>query len=231
MNPITIKICGLTTEATMAAALDAGADMVALNFHPKSPRFVALSAASRLAAQAREARGRAQLVALVVDLDDEALRAITAATAPDLIQCHGQEDEARLAEIASLTGRPVMKAFGVAMPADLAGVAGFASAGRILLDAKAPKDATYPGGHGKPFDWSILADLPSDLPFMLSGGLNPDSVATAITTVRGLGRALTGVDVSSGVESAPGLKDIDKIRHFIRAAREADAASIREPIT
>jgi phosphoribosylanthranilate isomerase len=219
MNPITIKLCGLSTPETMEAALDAGADMVGLVFHPKSPRFVSFADAKRLAAQVR---GRATIVALVVDRDDDALHGIMAAAQPDLIQCHGTEDAARIAAIKVLTGRPVMKAVGVGSVTDLAGVIALgAAADRILLDAKPPKDASYPGGHGKPFDWSILSALPQGLPFMLSGGLTPDNVADAIRQIRAMGLSLTGVDVSSGIESAPGYKDIAKIRDFVQAARAA----------
>jgi phosphoribosylanthranilate isomerase len=118
-----------------------------------------------------------------------------------------------------------MKAIGVAGVDDLREVVAMAPfADRILLDAKPPKDAAYPGGHGRTFDWSVLAGLGPEQPFMLSGGLNPDNVAEAIARIRGMGLALTGVDVSSGVESAPGLKDIAKIRDFIAAAREAAGA-------
>ncbi|MGL4440401.1 MAG: phosphoribosylanthranilate isomerase [Bosea sp. (in: a-proteobacteria)] len=219
MSPITIKLCGLSTPQTMEAALEAGADMVALNFHPKSPRFVEPETATRLAAQAR---GRATLIALVVDLDDAALASIMAAAQPDLIQCHGTEDAARIAAIKLLTGRPVMRAVGVATVADLSQVTALSPyVDRMLLDAKPPKDATYPGGHGRPFDWSILAALPADMPFMLSGGLNPDNVADAIRRIRAMGLSLDGVDVSSGIESAPGYKDIAKIRDFVQAARAA----------
>lgn len=219
MKPITIKLCGLSTPETMDAAIRAGADLVALNFHPRSPRFVELDRAASLADQIR---GRARLVALVVDLDDETLRAIMAAAAPDIIQCHGSEDAGRIAAIRALTDRPVMKAVGVGSATDLARVAEFSAvADRILLDAKPPKDAAYPGGHGKPFDWGILTALPPDLPFMLSGGLDPANVTDAIRRIRAMGLNLAGVDVSSGIESAPGYKDIAKIRDFVQAARAA----------
>lgn len=219
MNSITIKLCGLSTPETMEAALEAGADLVALNFHPKSPRHVSLEQAKRLADQAR---GRAGIVTLVVDLDDRALGAIMAAAAPDLIQVHGAEDADRITAIRQLTGRPVMKAVGVGGFGDLATVTALApAADRLLLDAKPPKDAAYPGGHGKPFDWAILSALPPELPFMLSGGLSPDNVADAIRRIRAIGLNLSGVDVSSGIESAPGYKDIAKIRDFVQAARAA----------
>jgi phosphoribosylanthranilate isomerase len=218
-----IKICGLSTPETMAAALDAGADMVGLVFHPRSPRFVELETAAALAGQAR---GRAAIVALMVDLPDETIRDITQAVRPDVAQCHGREDGARLALIRTMTGAKVMKAVGVAEASDLpAVIAAGAAADRVLIDAKPPKDAAYPGGHGRPFDWDVLAGLPRDLPFLLSGGLTPDNVAEAIGAVRGLGRDLAGVDVSSGVERAPGVKDAAKIRDFIAAARAAAGAS------
>ncbi len=214
-----VKICGLTTAETMAAALDAGADIVALNFFPKSPRYASPEVARALAEQAR---GRATLVALLVDPDDAAIDAAMAAASPDLWQLHGSETPERCAAIAARTGRPVMKAFGVAAPADLAAIPPYRPhVARLLLDAKPPKDAAYPGGHGKAFDWAILQGLDPAMPFMLSGGLTPDNVGAAIRTIRGFGLRLSGVDVSSGVESAPGVKDGAKIRAFVENARKA----------
>jgi phosphoribosylanthranilate isomerase len=214
-----IKICGLTTAETMAAALEAGADIVALNFFPKSPRFATPAVARALADQAR---GRATLAALLVDPDDAAVDAAMAAASPDLLQLHGSETPERCAAIAARTGRPVMKAFGVAGPEDLAVVPAYRPQGvRLLLDAKPPKDAAYPGGHGRAFDWTILQGLDPAMPFMLSGGLTPETVGAAIRTVRGFGLSLAGVDVSSGVESAPGVKDGAKIRAFVENARKA----------
>jgi phosphoribosylanthranilate isomerase len=214
-----IKICGLSTPDTMQAALDAGADMVGLVFHRKSPRSVSLEVAARLADMAR---GKALVVALTVDPSDEGLDAIMAQVKPDLIQLHGQETPARLDEIATRWKVPVMKAIGVAEAADLAAIKSYRPhADRLLLDAKPPKNAAYPGGHGKTFDWAILRSLDPLMPFMLSGGLTPDNVSEAISTVKALGVTLTGVDVSSGVESAPGVKDVDKIYSFIANARQA----------
>ncbi len=219
MPQFTIKICGLSTSGSMAAALDAGADMVGLVFHPKSPRYVAPPAAAALAGPAR---GRAAVVALVVDADDGLLEEIVGALRPDWIQCHGRETPARLDEIRALSGARVMKAVGIASAADLDAIAVHrGAADLILLDAKPPKDAAYPGGHGRPFDWSLLAGLPADLPFMLSGGLGPGNVAGAVRAVRAMGLAIGGVDVSSGVESAPGLKDNALIAAFVAAARAA----------
>lgn len=214
-----VKICGLRTPVDMAAALDAGAGMVGLNFHPRSPRYVDLSAAAALAAMAE---GRAVSVALVVDPDDSLIALIREVVRPRMIQLHGAETPERVREVRALADAPVMKALGVAGPEDVALARAHAGAADILLlDAKPPKDAAYPGGHGRPFDWAALADLPKDLPFLLAGGLTPENVADAIRTVRGFGLALKGVDVSSGVERAPGLKDADKIRAFIETARKA----------
>ncbi len=217
--PCPIKICGLSTSETMAAALDSGADMVGLVFHRKSPRSVSLEIAGELAAMAR---GRALVVALTVDPSDEGVDAIMTHVSPDLIQLHGTESPARCTDIAERAARPVMKALGVAEPADLAAIKAYRPhIDRLLLDAKPPPDAAYPGGHGKTFDWSILKNLDPFMPFMLSGGLTLENVGEAIRTVRGLGVTLAGVDVSSGVESAPGLKDIGKVKAFINNARTA----------
>lgn len=214
------KICGLSTPETLEAALAAGADMVGLVFHPKSPRFVTRETAKALAAIAR---GRAEIVALIVDLTPEQAAELVAELNPDWLQLHGRETPEQVAAIKAATGRRVLKALGVSTSADLAAMPGYATvADRILLDAKPPKDAAYPGGHGKPFDWSILAELDPGLPFMLSGGLDPANVADAIRITRP-----AGVDVSSGVETAPGVKDIGRIRDFIAAARRA-ASELQE---
>ncbi len=214
-----VKICGLSTPETFDAALSAGADLVALNFHPKSPRFVSLATAADLASRAD---GRAGVVALVVDMEDDALAALISAVRPDILQLHGSETPERAREIMAATELPVLKAIGVAAAGDLPAILPFHGAGcRILLDAKPPADAAYPGGHGRVFDWSILKALPTDLPFMLSGGLTAENVGAAIRGVRHLGVSLIGVDVSSGVERAPGLKDPLKIAAFIRNARMA----------
>ena len=227
LSPITIKLCGLSTPETMEAALEAGADMVGLVFHPKSPRFVETAVATRLADQAR---GRALTVALVVDFNDMHLDAIASDVRPDWWQMHGSETRDRMREVKARFGLPVMKAIGwrSGEGPEHDDVLGFEHhVDRILLDAKPPKDADYPGGHGQPFDWTTLGALaPGDqgsggVEFMLSGGLHPGNVAEAIQTVRGLGCSLVGVDVSSGVESSPGVKDIAKIRDFIAAARAA----------
>jgi phosphoribosylanthranilate isomerase len=222
-----IKICGLSTPDTMQATLDAGADMVGLVFHRKSPRSVSLETAAALADMAR---GKALVVALTVDPSDEGLDAIMNMVNPDVIQLHGSETPDRVAGIEDRTGRPSLKAVGVSTKADFALVRTYHARSRtVLLDAKPPKDAAYPGGHGKTFDWSILRAMPDDMPFMLSGGLTTDNVGDAIgmietfrTANEPLDLAFAGVDVSSGVESAPGVKDIARIRAFIENARKAN---------
>jgi phosphoribosylanthranilate isomerase len=221
MTP-TIKICGLSTPATLDAALAAGVDMVGFVFFPKSPRHVDWATARALG---RQARGRAKIVALSVDADDETLKRIVDALSPDLLQLHGSETPARSKRISELCGRPTMKAIGVATRADLAHAQAYGGAAdTLLIDAKPPRDAALPGGNGRPFDWSLTRDFHPPIPWLLSGGLDPDTVGAAIT----LSNA-RGVDVSSGVESAPGVKDAAKIRAFIAAARRAfalDAARV-----
>jgi phosphoribosylanthranilate isomerase len=209
-----VKICGIKDLAAMDAALEAGADMVGLVFFPASPRNVTPQEAAKLAARAR---GKAKVVALSVDADDNLIDAIEASVAPDLHQLHGSETVARVSELRIRTNKQVMKALPIASASDLAPLAAYeAAADWILFDAKAPKDATRPGGHGQTFDWSLLKNIKHTKPVMLSGGINPGNVAQAIQTVRP-----DAVDVSSGVESAPGVKDRDKIFALIRTARNA----------
>ena len=210
-----VKICGLSTRETLDVALDAGADMVGFVFFPPSPRHLGLEAARELGKQTRR---RALKVALTVDADDTTLAAIVEALQPDILQLHGSEGVARLHDIRQKFGLPVMKAIAVEAPADLASLPGYAAvADRILFDARAPKDATRPGGLGAVFDWHVLENLDLELPFMVSGGLHAGNVAEAVR-VTGAG----GVDVSSGVERAPGHKDPEMIRAFIRAARAVE---------
>lgn len=217
--PFLIKICGLSTNQSMEAALVAGADMVGLVFHRKSPRSVSREQAQVLAEQAH---GRAQVVALVVDCETGIAAELAQQVKPDWFQLHGSETPELVTATRHASGCRILKAIGVSVPDDLAALAPYASmADMLLLDAKPPGDAAYPGGHGKVFDWTILNQLDPAQPFMLSGGLTPENVASAITTVRALGVNLIGVDVSSGVESAPGVKDVSKISDFIQAARQA----------
>lgn len=209
-----VKICGIKDLAAMEAALEAGADMVGLVFFRNSPRNVTPDEARKLAARAR---GQAKIVALSVDADDALIDAIEQAAAPDMHQLHGSESTARVTEIRDRTGRLTMKAIPVAAASDLASVGNYeAITDWILFDAKAPKDATRPGGHGKAFDWTLLKNFSRKKPVMLSGGLNPENVAAAIEIVRP-----DAVDVSSGVESAPGVKDAGKIFTFVKNARAA----------
>jgi phosphoribosylanthranilate isomerase len=212
-----IKICGLKTEDALDVALDAGADLVGFVFFPPSPRNLDLPAAPALG---RRVAGRAGKVALTVDADDLLLAHIVEALEPDLLQLHGEETPARVAAVKARFGLPVMKAIPIESRADLAAAADYATvADRLLFDARPPRDATRPGGLGTPFDWRLLENFAARVPFMLSGGLGPENVATALSITRA-----GGVDVSSGVERAPGEKDPDKIRAFIRAARHAVSA-------
>jgi len=211
---LVVKICGLSTRETLDASLDAGADMVGFVFFEASPRHVDLGKARDLGAHVK---GRAQKVALTVDADDARLANIVDMLKPDLLQLHGNESIARVRDVKAKFGVPVMKVLPVAIAADLAVLPGYAAVSdRILFDARAPKDATRPGGLGVPFDWHLLDSIDAHTPFMLSGGLTPKNVAEAVRITRA-----AGVDVSSGVERAPGVKDPDLIRAFIEAARSA----------
>ena len=209
-----VKICGFSTDEALDVALEAGADMVGFVFFAPSPRHLAFDAARTLG---RRVRGRAQKVALTVDADDALLDAVVEALQPDLLQLHGKETPARVAALRRRFGKPVMKAIAVEAKADLAAVAAYAKvADRLLFDARAPREATRPGGLGKPFDWTLLENLNPGLPFMLSGGLDAGNIGEALRITRA-----PAVDVSSGVERAPGEKDPEKIRAFVRAARLA----------
>ncbi|PWB61516.1 MAG: phosphoribosylanthranilate isomerase [Bradyrhizobiaceae bacterium] len=211
-----VKICGLRTPETLDVALEAGADLVGFVFFAPSPRNVALAEARALAARVQ---GRAGKVMLSVDAEDALFEAAMEALAPDMLQLHGREPPERVVALRARFGRPVMKAIPVETRADLAAVPPYAAvADRLLFDARAPRDATRPGGLGRPFDWRLLEGLDPGLPFMLSGGLDAANVAEALRLTRA-----PGVDVSSGVERAPGDKDPDRIRAFIRAARQAAA--------
>ncbi|PYF09453.1 phosphoribosylanthranilate isomerase [Rhodobacter viridis] len=206
------KICGLKTPADVEAAAQAGAGYIGLVFFPRSPRHLDIAQARELALLAPVGLAK---VALVVDADDATLQAITDAVPLDLLQLHGRESPDRVAEVKARFGLPVMKAVGVAEAADLAAIADYeAVADQILVDAKAPKGAALPGGNGLAFDWRLIAGRPWRRPWMLAGGLTPENVAEAVR--------LTGarqVDVSSGVESAPGVKDAARIAAFVAAAQ------------
>jgi len=210
----TVKICGLSTAATMEAALDAGANMVGLVFFARSPRFVGLDHARELAAQARE---RARVVALTVDAGDDLLSAIVAVVGPDMLQLHGRETPQRVAAIKQIYGLPAMKAIGVSEADDFDRARTYEDvADWLLVDAKPPQGAILPGGNGRPFDWRLARGFKPRIPWLLSGGLDADNVAEAIAL-----SGARGVDVSSGVERAPGVKDEMRIAAFAAAARAA----------
>ena len=209
-----VKICGLRDQAGMHAAVDAGAAYVGLVFFPKSPRHVSFQQAALVAKSVPVGVAK---VALVVDADNAQLDAITAEVPLDILQLHGAETPARVAEIRARYGLPVMKAVGVADQGDLAAIETYAQvADQILVDAKPPKNVDLPGGNGLAIDWRLIAGRRWPVPWMLAGGLTPDNVAEAI--------ALTGatqVDVSSGVEASPGVKDAALMSAFCEAVRRS----------
>jgi phosphoribosylanthranilate isomerase len=216
---LTVKICGLSTPETLDAALDAGADMVGFVFFPPSPRHLQFDLARALG---ERVRGRAQKVALTVDAEDGFLQSVVEALRPDILQLHGSEPVPQLQAIRRRFGLPLMKAVPVAVKKDLDRIGAYAAAAdRLLFDARAPREATRPGGLGNTFDWRLLENVRTDLPFMLSGGLDVGNVGEALRIT-----GASGIDVSSGVERAPGVKDIDKIIAFVRAARTAAAPQV-----
>jgi phosphoribosylanthranilate isomerase len=209
-----IKICGLNTPAALDAAIEARADYAGLVVFPPSPRHVALAEAAALGARAA---GRIKLVGLFVDAVDELIAETVAAAKLDVIQLHGKEDPARAAALRAAFGLPIWKALSVATREDVARAETYAGAADLVLfDAKPPKGAALPGGLGLVFDWSLLAGYRSSMAWGLAGGLGPDNVAEAARLTRA-----PLVDVSSGVETAPGVKDADLIAAFCRATRSA----------
>lgn len=215
MADIRVKICGLKTEADVLAVARAGAAYAGFVFFAKSPRHVTVDQARTLALAAPIGLAK---VALTVDADDAALDAIVDAVPLDILQLHGHETPDRVAAVRARYGLPVMKAVGVADRADLAALDLYQSvADQILVDAKPPKDAVLPGGNGLSFDWTLLLGRVWRKPWMLAGGLTPENVALAIRSTNA-----RQVDVSSGVETVPGVKDAGLIRSFITAARGED---------
>jgi phosphoribosylanthranilate isomerase len=215
---VIVKICGLRTPEALDVALTAGADMVGFVFFPPSPRHLGLEAARTLGEQVG---GRAQKVALSVDASDDRLAEAIEALKPDFLQLHGRESPERVAMVRSRFRIPVIKALPIQERADLSPIHAYAKVvDHLLFDARAPREATRPGGLGKAFDWRLLENINPGVPFMLSGGLDAGNVAEALRITRA-----PAVDVSSGVERVPGEKDPDKIRAFIRAARAAAAAT------
>ncbi|HEX5212115.1 MAG TPA: phosphoribosylanthranilate isomerase [Pseudolabrys sp.] len=214
---LTVKICGLKTAEALDVALESGADLVGFVFFAPSPRNLDYAAARELGARVK---GRAGKVALSVDADDAALAAIVETLKPDMLQLHGVEPPKRVTALRVRFGLPVMKAVPIAERKDLARIELYKKiADRLIFDARAPREATRPGGLGTPFDWTLLKGVDPGIPYMLSGGLDAGNVAEALRVTRA-----PGVDVSSGVERSVGEKDPDKIRAFIRAARAAEAA-------
>ncbi len=213
MPEISVKICGLTAPEQVRAAVGAGARYLGFNFFPKSPRYVSPEQAAKLVVDVPIGVAK---VALVVNATDEMLDSITQTAPFDMLQLHGSESAERVQEVKDRYGLPVMKVIGIADAEDLAAIDAYSEvADQLLIDAKASKNAVLPGGNGLAFDWRLLAGRKYwRKPWMLAGGLNPDNVAEAIR--------MTGanqVDVASGVESAPGVKDAGKIRAFIDAAK------------
>jgi phosphoribosylanthranilate isomerase len=212
-DPLIIKICGIKTPALLEAAIDAGADMVGFMHFERSPRYVDLETLQELISVAR---GRVETCVVLVNPDNSCVMEV-AALSPDWIQLHGPETPHRVETIRDEAGIAILKAVSIGSADDVAGVAQFAEvADRLLLDAKPPKGSDRTGGHGVTFDWSLLKALDPELGFMLSGGLTPDTVGDAIRQVRPM-----GVDVSSGVETAPGVKNAELIRTFAAKARAA----------
>jgi phosphoribosylanthranilate isomerase len=215
-----VKICGLSTRETLDVALESGADMVGFVFFPPSPRHIDVAAISKLA---DVARGRAEIVVLTVNAEDEVLDQIVEQVRPDWLQLHGIESADAVAAVKQAFGVRVMKALPIAVRGDLDRITRYADvADRILFDARAPKDATRPGGLGAVFDWHLLENLDLAIPFMVSGGLHAGNVAEAVRVTRA-----GGVDVSSGVERTSGVKDPEMIRAFIRAARATEELMAR----
>jgi phosphoribosylanthranilate isomerase len=214
MDQVRVKVCGVRTPGDVAAVAAAGAAYVGLNFFPKSPRYLTIPEARAVALAAPEGLCK---VALVVDADDATLDALVEALPLDMLQLHGHETPDRVAEVKARYGLPVMKAVGVADEGDLPALMDYALvADQILVDAKPPKGAVLPGGNGLAFDWRLVAQRRWLRPWMLAGGLTPENVAQAIRLTNA-----RQVDVASGVESAPGVKDPARIAAFVAATRRA----------
>lgn len=215
--PVAVKVCGLRTADALDAAVAGGTGMVGFVFFPPSPRSVDPEVAAALSARVPPGITR---VGVVVDPEDADLDRLLAAVPLDCLQLHGSESPARVAAIRARTAVAVMKAIRVAVAADLAPVPDHAAvADRLLFDAKPPKGAKVPGGHGLPFDWRLLRDLRCRRPWMLSGGLTADNLEQAVART-----GAAAVDVSSGVETRPGVKDAGKIRAFLECAAGLDPA-------
>ncbi|TNC69840.1 phosphoribosylanthranilate isomerase [Rubellimicrobium roseum] len=210
-GPVRVKVCGLTTPAQVESAAEAGAGYVGLVFFPPSPRALGIDAAREIAWAAPVGLAK---VGLFVDATDEELEAVIDRVPLDMVQLHGRETPERVREVRERWGLPVMKAVGIAGPEDVERARGYeGAADQLLLDAKAPARAPLPGGNGVAFDWGLVAGARWGVPWMLAGGLRPDNVAQALAA-----SGARQVDVSSGVESAPGVKDAGLVRAFVKAA-------------
>ncbi|MDG3577652.1 phosphoribosylanthranilate isomerase [Rhizobium sp. YJ-22] len=213
-----IKICGLKTPEAVERAVARGASHIGFIFFAKSPRNIEPDLAGQLA---DAVRGRAKIVAVTVDADPDDLDEIVALLRPDILQLHGKESPERVLEVRAMYGLPVMKAFSVREAADLERIDPYIGiVERFLFDAKPPVGSELPGGNGVSFDWRLMQSLDASVDYMLSGGLNKDNVDEALRVTRA-----PGLDVSSGVESAPGVKDLAMIDAFFDAVREATGAS------
>ena len=212
-DPLIVKICGIKTHDLLDATIAAGADMVGFMHFPRSPRHVSID---ELGGLISAARGRIESCVVLVNPDNSSVAEV-AALGPDWIQLHGPETPHRVEAIRAEAGVEIIKALPIGSAEDIAQVAAFAEvADRILLDAKPPKGADRPGGLGESFDWGLLEALDPSIPFMLSGGLTPENVAEAVRQVGPM-----GIDASSGLETAPGVKNTKLIEAFIRNARAA----------
>jgi len=215
---IQVKICGINSVESADAAVRAGADLAGLMFHPKSPRGLNMEQARSLSDRMK---GRVRLVAVMVEPDDATIKSVIASARPDFIQLHGKESATRVSEIRSLSGLSVIKVLPVAEANDFSAASPYEPvADMLMFDAKAPANATREGGHGAAFDWALLKGRTFARPWLLAGGLNAENVARAIAI-----SGAPGVDVSSGVETAPGQKSPDMIRAFIEGVRNANHAS------
>jgi phosphoribosylanthranilate isomerase len=212
-----IKICGLKTEEAVDRAVALGATHIGFIFFAKSPRHIEPADAGRLADRVR---GKVKIVSVSVDPDNDDLDEIVALMRPDILQLHGRETPDRLLTIKAVTGLPVWKALSIANADDLRRIEAYDGiANRFLLDAKPPRNSELPGGNGVSFDWRLLGGLDASVDYMLSGGLNKDNVGEALSIARP-----TGIDTSSGVESSPGVKDLDMMDEFFEAVRQAQAS-------
>jgi phosphoribosylanthranilate isomerase len=213
-----IKICGLKTEEAVDRAVALGATHIGFIFFAKSPRHIEPADAGRLADRIR---GKAQIVSVSVDADNDDLDEIVDLIRPDILQLHGSETPDRMLTIKAVTGLPVWKVLSIADADDLRRIEAYDGiANRFLLDAKPPKNSELPGGNGVSFDWRLLSGLDGNVDYMLSGGLNKNNIGEALRIARP-----TGIDTSSGVESSPGVKDLRMMEEFFEAVRLAQGST------